>query len=349
MRKSGAAEVQFVMQRDAWVGMEPERVFFVDGKEARWAKLENSYDGNVFRSTQLVHEAFGAGSYGTVNDKLIAALAKRGVTTPPGWLTSGCVMRFLFQPRPLLMAQLAPFLAAYQKARFVVAVHVRLGFLVAGAGADGRVRLSRRVARLMQQQDVQQLRDNPWHDLDQWIRKAAKKHPHGRSRVMDAPLADAFRCAEHLIEQAVHAGHAPAGTRPAIFLATDSKPIEQLAHAVYVNHPKVQLLTTPYDAKHSGNAQSKFDRLKLTMDWELLAEADELVSVGSIQSTFSSSAWHMSLRPDQLKHINDSGECVRGGGSIFRLKDDFRSNDPVLQSVLRKDPVVLNKIHRELR
>ena len=71
------------------------------------------------------------------------------------------------------------------------------------------------------------------------------------------------------------------------------------------------MLTTPYDAKHSGNAQSKFDRLKLTMDWELLAEADELVSVGSIQSTFSSSAWHMSLRPDQLKHINDSGECAR--------------------------------------
>ena len=85
------------------------------------------------------------------------------------------------------------------------------------------------------------------------------------------------------------------------------------------------------------------------MDWELLAQADELVSVGSIQSTFSSSAWHMSLRPDQLKHINDSGECVRGGGSIFRLKDDFRSDDPVLQSVLRKDPVVLKKIHRELR
>ena len=56
MRKSGAAEVQFTMRRDAWVGLEPERVFFVDGKEARWAKL-NSYDGNVFRSTQLVHEA----------------------------------------------------------------------------------------------------------------------------------------------------------------------------------------------------------------------------------------------------------------------------------------------------
>ena len=258
-------------------------------------------------------------------------------------------MRFLFQPRPLLVAQLAPFLNAYRQAKLVVAVHVRLGFLVAGAGADGRVRLSRRVARLMQEQGSQRLRDDPWHDIDQWIRKAAKKHPHGRSRLMQAPLADAFRCAEHLIEQAIQAGRAPAGNRPAIFLATDSKPIEQLAHAVYQNNPKFQLLTTPYDAKHSGNAQSKFDRLKLTMDWELLAQADELVSVGSIQSTFSSSAWHMSLRPDQLKHINDSGECVRGGGSIFRLKDDFRSDDPVLQSVLRKDPVVLKKIHRELR
>jgi hypothetical protein len=64
-------------------------------------------------------------------------------------------------------------------------------------------------------------------------------------------------------------------------VATDAKPIEDLVNAVYgAPGSKVKVLTTPYQPKHSGNAGSKFERLKLAMDWQLLAMADQLVSVG---------------------------------------------------------------------
>ena len=78
--------------------------------------------------------------------------------------------------------------------------------------------------------------------------------------------------------------------------------------------------------------------------------ADQLVSVGSIQSTFSASAWHFSLLADQLKHINDQGQCVRGGGSLFKLHSDYHQDDPTLKKVLGSKFVVLPKYdHPELR
>jgi len=70
------------------------------------------------------------------------------------------------------------------------------------------------------------------------------------------------------------------------------------------------------------------------MDWQLAATRDggpALVSVGSIQSTFSASAWHFSLLADQLKHINDQGQCVRGGGSLFKLHSDAKEGARVVE------------------
>lgn len=355
---AGIAKTNFHMTRAIFSDATPESAFrdAATGRQVQWAALDSSYDGNVFRSTQLVHAAFNVSPQegDGVNEHYAKVLRAAGVRTPPTWMTAGCLGRVLFQPRQLMLDQLSPLLDAFEQHRFVVGIHIRLGFLVSGAGADGRVRLNTKVTEQIAKFAAEEkagraaVPERPWEPVDDWIRRSAVKHPHAHRPKFGNLLADTFRCAEFLASQAVDAGLA---TEPLFFVATDAKPIEDLVNAVYgAPGSKVKVLTTPYQPKHSGNAGSKFERLKLAMDWQLLAMADQLVSVGSIQSTFSASAWHFSLLADQLKHINDQGQCVRGGGSLFKLHSDYHQDDPTLKKVLGSKFVVLPKYdHPELR
>jgi hypothetical protein len=92
------------------------------------------------------------------------------------------------------------------------------------------------------------------------------------------------------------------------FLATDSEAIRQAAVHLFRNE---ELITTEGIPQHTGNADAQ-QRLKLAADWELLSRVHELVAVGEIQSTFSASAWHYSLRAQMMSHVTNSGACMRG-------------------------------------
>ena len=67
---------------------------------------------------------------------------------------------------------------------------------------------------------------------------------------------------------------------------------------------------TQYDAVHSMQANTVTKQVGIAADWWLLTMVDELVAPGSIQA-FSGSAWHVSLRADQLKHVDYRGKCLR--------------------------------------
>ena len=350
---AGIEKTRFEMTLGIFTKATPETAFLDEttGKEVQWAALTSSYDGNVFQSTAMVHSAFNVAPSGPdrVNKHYAQVLHAAGVRTPLTWMTAGCMSRVLFQPRQLMLDQLSPFIDAFEQHKFVVGIHIRLGFLVSGAGADGRVRLNSKVTQQIAKFAKEGVpADAPWAVVDEWIRRAAVKHPHAHRPPFHHLLADTFRCAEHLAARAVAAGTT---REPIFFVATDAKPIEDLVNAVYGGaDSKIRVLTTPYQPKHSGNAGSQFERLKLAMDWQLLTMADQLVSVGSIQSTFSATAWHVSLLPDQLKHIDDAGQCVRGGGSLFELKTDYHQDDPTLADVLDAEYVVVPKLeHPELR
>jgi hypothetical protein len=73
--------------------------------------------------------------------------------------------------------------------------------------------------------------------------------------------------------------------------------------------------------------------LKIALDWWLLSMADRMVALGSIQSTFSASAWHLSLRPEQMHHVSNKGRCMIGGSGMFELATSFHRDDPALQGV----------------
>jgi hypothetical protein len=59
-----------------------------------------------------------------------------------------------------------------------------------------------------------------------------------------------------------------------------------------------------------------------------------LVAVGDRQSTFSSTAWHMSLRAEGMYRVADSGQCRAGPGGMWALKN-FGPDDPALKEAFR--------------
>jgi hypothetical protein len=60
-----------------------------------------------------------------------------------------------------------------------------------------------------------------------------------------------------------------------------------------------------------------------------------MYTAGSIQSTFSASAWHLSLRPEMLHHASNRGHCLLGGSGMFQFKDSFHlDGDPVLKDTI---------------
>ena len=119
-----------------------------------------------------------------------------------------------------------------------------------------------------------------------------------------------------------------------------------------------RLITTEYAATHSMQANTKLKQVGIAADWWLLSLADELLSPGTIQSTFSGSAWHMSLRGDQLKHVDYRTKCVFGGGPPFNLfgmpdfphrgKGYYREDDSDLEAVRAGAKEIDVKLHHEL-
>ena len=199
--------------------------------------------------------------------------------------------------------------------------------------------------------------------FDEWIHRAGtalwQNQPPGVPR---QALSTLFECAEHLANEAVAQDSA---RKPIFFLATDSPHVEQLAKLVYSrrkNDPesslRPQLVSTQYDAVHSMQANTVTKQVGIAADWWLLTMVDELVAPGSIQSTFSGSAWHVSLRADQLKHVDYRGKCLRGGGPPFNVwglpdypnrgEGYYRHDDAALSALRNGPPEIELKIHHEL-
>ena len=87
------------------------------------------------------HSAFGMAQDDPGNSHLHSALASAGLDSPgrADWLTPGCLARWLFQPKPHVVDAMAPYVDMFDKSGYVIGIHVRLGFLVPGAGADSQV------------------------------------------------------------------------------------------------------------------------------------------------------------------------------------------------------------------
>jgi len=89
-----------------------------------WVEIKDPLS-RLYQSTFLMHDSLGSSVDTPVNPWVGTQLEALGIDPQLTWLTSGCLMHFLFQPKPNLIEAAAQYDEAFQRNK-VVAIHVRM-------------------------------------------------------------------------------------------------------------------------------------------------------------------------------------------------------------------------------
>lgn len=310
--------------------------------------LERPLSGSLFFTTALLHEAFNikerpTGWGKSANHYVVEELKKRkiGLSSHQGhgklpWTTAGCLMRLFFVPRQAALNWMKPLLHE-QQIRYddplsdsnggrIIAVHIRIGMLLASVRGYGSEQGTIAAFDNAANQNLHQSSDSSsfTHLDDAVLKIGGPKRPHSRQNFSRSLISDTFRCAEELSK-----AYKEKGQRVKFFVASDSISVVRTA----MTHYHGQAFTTQSMAKHTSQAQGD-EKYKVVVDWTLMASSANIVSLGSVQSTFSGSAWHYSLRPEMLWHVSDAGVCTIGGSGMYSLRGNYwHLDDPVLNSI----------------
>jgi hypothetical protein len=116
------------------------------------------------------------------------------------------------------------------------------------------------------------------------------------------------------------------------FIASDSAAFSAVAKKLFGD----RVIETDAKALHTSQTHSEADSMKIALDWYLMSKSNSIVSVGDKQSTYSASAWHMSLRATQMHYTSDDGQCMIGGAGMFNLRTSYHLDDPALKRALNQ-------------
>eukprot|EP00937_MAST-01D_sp_MAST-1D-sp2_P002968 g2968.t1 len=230
----------------------PDKIFVNEhGSEPTWAYAQKARPSGVF-TLRLLHEALSRtpGATMLTNKHYERAMERAGLHVPLTWMSAGCVMRAMFQPRQVLLDNLAPFLDMYERASTVVAVHVRFTQFIRQWEPNGPMKqkgealMSKLIEALKAKQASKQ---TVFDALDTFVAGAASTHGQRLNRA----ISTVFRCAEHLASGS--------GGRPLLFIASDSKRMEDLVAAVYGSDSQrpFDVVSTPQNPNHSMYSTGK--------------------------------------------------------------------------------------------